>query len=79
MKKLDDFRLVSWEARGSDAPFVWCVSKKKDGKWTTAILPAQEAQLVIDLKAEGQPIAEVAVFAVDRTGNEGEKAIVAME
>ncbi len=79
VKKLDDFRLVSWEARGSDAPFVWCVGKKKGGEWTTEILPAQETQLVIDPKAEGQPITEVAIFAVDRTGNEGEKTIVAVE
>jgi len=56
-------RILRWEPRGAEKPFVWVVQTRTAGLWTTSILPASERDCSLPDATEA-----VAVSAVDRCG-----------
>ncbi|MDK2970564.1 MAG: hypothetical protein PWP23_319 [Candidatus Sumerlaeota bacterium] len=66
--------LVSWRSNGQEPAFVWTIAAEvSPGKWWMDTLPAGQTSL--KLKAGAKP-AVIAVSAVDRLGNESQKAII---
>jgi uncharacterized lipoprotein YddW (UPF0748 family) len=66
-------RILTWQAAGGDAPWLWVVQTRSGGTWTTQILPAARTTLVLRLS----PVPDaVAVSAVDRCGIQGPCAVV---
>ncbi len=69
----DSTHTLSWRDPGQEKPFLWVVYQKRDGKWTNQIVPAPVTSASIPDGVEA-----LAVSAVDRTGNESEKTVVAL-
>lgn len=68
---------ISWNPKGQEKAFLWVVYTKQGGKWSYEILPGVKRSVMKDIKED--TITRVAVSAVDRNGNESEKAIVKVE
>ena len=58
--------VANWEHPDPNDVFRWVVRFRSGEAWSVRILPGKERHLVLD-----GPVAEVAVSAVDRVGNEG--------
>lgn len=65
--------------RGTEVPWLWVVRYRVGPEWTTLILPVAQSLHMFDGGARSMPPDEVAVSAVDRTGNESEITIAQME
>jgi uncharacterized lipoprotein YddW (UPF0748 family) len=65
---------ADWRQPDGSQPWLWTVYLEKGTKWTTKIVPGSQHALELDFTA-GQPAPHaLEVAAVDRCGNEGERA-----
>jgi len=67
--------IVSWKAQGQEEPFLWILYRQRGDTWDYEIVSGGEHRLVEDLKGTEKPITRIAVSAVDRCGNESERAV----
>lgn len=63
--------VLSWSGQGEEKAFLWVIYQKQKGQWSNQIVPAEQTSVVAP---EG--VEELAVSAVDRTGNESQKAVI---
>ena len=68
---------VSWIPGGEGEVSLWVVYTKRGRTWSHQILPGSERAFVLGTGEESgvEPVVQVAVSAVDRGGNESERAI----
>ena len=67
-RKDDRGRVLTFEAPGGEAPWLWVVRTKTNGKWKVEISAGRVAELRVT--EDGEPPSEVAVSAVSRLGQE---------
>jgi uncharacterized lipoprotein YddW (UPF0748 family) len=65
---------LSWEVPGSEKVRLWVLQFKRDGKWTTQILPGNKRSQIVD----GVLPEALALSAVDRVGNLSAAATLAV-
>ena len=65
---------LSWENGGAETISAWVLQFKRDGKWSTRILPATNRSQIFD----GELPEAIAVSAVDRAGNASRPASVSL-
>lgn len=63
--------IASWKNNDSEDPFLWAIYLKENGNWSWQILPAKNEE---NLKIKIGNATEIAVSAIDRAGNESERA-----
>lgn len=75
---------VKWEPVGEEKPFLWAIYRKTANAkgvtaWTTDVAPASETSLTIPDASVSTSGAVVVISAVDRQGNESERAVVKIQ
>lgn len=68
---------VTWRTGGGSKVWQWAVYVCRGNEWTLQVLPAGTSELTIE--QTGTPIRAVAVSALDRLGNESERAMFEMK
>ena len=69
---------ISWQRGVGDAPWLWLVQQRTDGRWTTEILPSDHSSSV--LRGTGNSLPDtVSVTAVSRLGNLGTATILPVQ
>lgn len=61
-----------------EKPAVYGVWACRGGEWNFSVIPAA-GSVILDPSAMGTPVSKVVVTAVDRTGNESKRVVVAVE
>lgn len=67
---------LNWKMGNSEEPWLWALYTLQGKKWNMQVLPATSATLTLQPDNKGNLPARVALSAVDRNGNESEKALV---
>ncbi len=67
---------VNWAPTGAEPVWLWVLQVRSRGQWTTEILPGKKASRSWTPNASQTPPDRVAVAAVDRCGNMGDRAFV---
>lgn len=67
---------LNWKMGNSEEPWLWALYQLNGRKWSMQVLSATSSSLTVQPDAKGNLPARVALSAVDRNGNESEKAMV---
>jgi uncharacterized lipoprotein YddW (UPF0748 family) len=67
---------LTWQPEGKERPFLYCLYLKRGSRWRQEVFPA--GVLAMTLPVEGGKISAIVLTAVDRSGNESKKRIVAV-
>jgi uncharacterized lipoprotein YddW (UPF0748 family) len=70
--------LMTLEPQGAEATWVWLIRARVGTDWTTEIFPGFQRFLRIPRTAGSAPADEIAVSAVDRSGNESAPTLLAL-
>lgn len=69
---------ISLQPQGSEAPWLWLVRTRTGSDWTTDVVPGLQRFYTLQKTASGVTADELAVSAIDRTGNESAPALVGL-
>jgi uncharacterized lipoprotein YddW (UPF0748 family) len=69
---------LSLQPQGSEAPWLWLIRTRVGSEWTTDIVPGLQRFYALQKTASGVTADELAVSAIDRTGNESAPALVGL-
>ena len=69
---------ISLQPQGSEAPWLWLVRTRAGSDWTTDVVPGLQRFYTLQKTASGVTADELAVSAIDRTGNESAPALVGL-
>jgi uncharacterized lipoprotein YddW (UPF0748 family) len=69
---------ISLQPQGSEAPWLWLVRTRTGTEWTTDVVPGLQRFYTLQKTASGVTADELAVSAIDRTGNESVPALVGL-
>jgi uncharacterized lipoprotein YddW (UPF0748 family) len=67
---------LNWKMGNSEEPWLWALYTLNGKKWNMQVLPATSSTLSLKVDDKGNLPARVALSAVDRNGNESDKAVV---
>ncbi len=67
---------LNWKMGAGEEPWLWTLYTQTGKKWSMQVLPATSSTLSLQPDEKGAIPTNVALSAVDRNGNESEKAIV---
>jgi hypothetical protein len=70
--------LMTLEPQGTEATWLWLIRARVGTNWTTEIFPGFQRFLRIPRTPGVAPADEIAVSAVDRSGNESAPALLAL-
>jgi uncharacterized lipoprotein YddW (UPF0748 family) len=65
---------ADWQVQGGAAPWLWTVYVRTNGKWASAVYPLAQHMLSLDFQTPGQLPDALEIGAVDRLGNESDRA-----
>lgn len=66
--------VLNWKKDGEEDPWVWALYTLKGKKWNMQVLPSTSSTLTLKADDKGVLPREVRLSAVDRNGNESERA-----
>jgi uncharacterized lipoprotein YddW (UPF0748 family) len=69
---------LSLQPQGSEPPWLWLVRTRVGSDWTTDVVPGLQRFYTLQKTASGVTADELAVSAIDRTGNESAPALVGL-
>ena len=69
---------VSLQPQGPEAPWLWVIRARLGSDWNIDVVPGLQRFYTIPKTASGVATDELAVSAVDRTGNESAPALVGL-
>lgn len=67
---------LNWKMGNEEKPWLWAMYSLNGSKWSMQVLPATSSTVTLKPDAKGNMPTRVAISAVDRNGNESEKATV---
>jgi uncharacterized lipoprotein YddW (UPF0748 family) len=63
-------RIVTWRSSGREPVWLWLVQHRAANAWASTILPGNQTSFTVPPTLNGPAVAEVAVSAIDRVGNQ---------